>query len=128
MFDVGFTELLLIGVIGLLILGPERLPVTVKKASLYIGRLRKQFSEIKAEVEREIGADEIRNQIHNESIMRDLNKTRDAINSTAQAMKNPVRSMIDSASKPDTANNSAPNDAIGDNQAGAKAPDSNSTP
>jgi len=96
-FDVGFTELMLIGVIGLLILGPERLPGAVRTGSLWLGRLRKQFSEIKAEVEREIGADEIRNQIHNESIMRDLQKTRDALDSTAKAMRDPIKAAMEHA-------------------------------
>ena len=49
MFDIGFSELLLIGVIGLLVLGPERLPTAVRTASLWIGRIRRQFNEIRTE-------------------------------------------------------------------------------
>ncbi len=69
MFDIGFTELLLVGLVALLVLGPERLPGAVRTASLWIGRLKRSFSAIKAEVEREIGADEIRRQLHNEQIL-----------------------------------------------------------
>ena len=69
MFDMGFAELLLVGLIALLVLGPERLPGAVRTASLWIGRLKRSFSAIKAEVEREIGADEIRRQLHNEQIL-----------------------------------------------------------
>jgi len=69
MFDVGFTELMLVGLVALLVLGPERLPGAARTAGLWIGRLKRSFSTIKAEVEREIGADEIRRQLHNERIL-----------------------------------------------------------
>ncbi|MDX1370266.1 Sec-independent protein translocase protein TatB [Pseudomonas sp.] len=69
MFDIGFAELLLVGIVALLVLGPERLPGAVRTAGLWIGRLKRSFSTIKAEVEREIGADEIRRQLHNEQIL-----------------------------------------------------------
>ncbi len=69
MFDIGFTELLLIGVVALVVLGPDRLPGAVRTAGLWIGRIKRSFSAIKAEVEREIGADEIRRQLHNEQIL-----------------------------------------------------------
>lgn len=69
MFDIGFTELLLVGLVALLVLGPERLPVAARMAGLWIGRIKRSFNSIKAEVEREIGADEIRRQLHNERIL-----------------------------------------------------------
>ena len=59
MFDIGFTELLLIGLVALFVLGPERLPGAVRTAGLWIGRAKRSFANIKSEVEREIGADEI---------------------------------------------------------------------
>jgi len=77
MFDVGFTELLLVGLVALLVLGPERLPVAARTAGLWIGRLKRSLGAIKAEVEREIGADEIRRQLHNERILeleREMNR------------------------------------------------------
>ncbi|WP_342243693.1 Sec-independent protein translocase protein TatB [Pseudomonas sp. OTU5201] len=69
MFGISFGELLLIGLIALLVLGPERLPGAARTAGLWIGRLKRSFNAIKTEVEREIGADEIRRQLHNEHIM-----------------------------------------------------------
>lgn len=69
MFDIGFTELLLVGLVALVVLGPERLPGAVRTAGLWIGRIKRSFNSIKAEVEREIGADEIRRQLHNERIL-----------------------------------------------------------
>ncbi|TWC14825.1 MULTISPECIES: Sec-independent protein translocase protein TatB [unclassified Pseudomonas] len=69
MFGISFTELLLVGLVALLVLGPERLPGAARTAGLWIGRLKRSFNAIKQEVEREIGADEIRRQLHNEHIL-----------------------------------------------------------
>ncbi|AZP69893.1 Sec-independent protein translocase subunit TatB [Pseudomonas poae] len=69
MFGISFSELLLVGLVALLVLGPERLPGAARTAGLWIGRLKRSFNAIKQEVEREIGADEIRRQLHNEHIL-----------------------------------------------------------
>ena len=69
MFGISFSELLLVGLVALLVLGHERLPGAARTAGLWIGRLKRSFNAIKQEVEREIGADEIRRQLHNEHIL-----------------------------------------------------------
>ncbi len=69
MFEVGFSELLLVALVALLVLGPERLPVAARMAGLWVGRLKRSFNSIKDEVARELGADEIRQQLHNEKIL-----------------------------------------------------------
>jgi sec-independent protein translocase protein TatB len=69
MFGISFSELLLVGLVALVVLGPERLPGAARTAGLWIGRLKRSFNAIKNEVEREIGADEIRRQLHNEHIL-----------------------------------------------------------
>jgi sec-independent protein translocase protein TatB len=89
-FEIGFSELLLVAVIGLLVLGPERLPSAVRTASLWIGRLRRQFNEIRADIEREVGADEIRAQLRNEQIMEQLRESRQALESSARSLAAPI--------------------------------------
>ena len=69
MFGISFSELLLVGLVALPVLDPERLPGAARTAGLWIGRLKRSFNTIKQEVEREIGADEIRRQLHNEHIL-----------------------------------------------------------
>ncbi|WP_040260100.1 Sec-independent protein translocase protein TatB [Pseudomonas massiliensis] len=69
MFGISFSELLLVGLVALLVLGPERLPGAARTAGLWIGRLKRSFNSIKTEIERELGADEIRRQLHNEHIL-----------------------------------------------------------
>lgn len=88
MFDIGFSELLLVGIVALVVLGPERLPGAVRTAGLWIGRIKRSFSAIKAEVEREIGADEIRRQLHNEQILeleREMNAMKQSLNSSSSS-------------------------------------------
>jgi len=104
MFDVGFSELLLVGLVALLVLGPERLPVAARMAGLWIGRLKRSFNSLKTEVEREIGADEIRRQLHNEDILeleREMKKSLQSQASTeapAVAASAPVTAPVETAS------------------------------
>lgn len=79
MFDIGFSELLIIAVITLIVMGPERLPETVRTISLWLGRMKQMFSSARQELENEVGMDDIRRQLHNEKIMRDLNETKDEL-------------------------------------------------
>ncbi|HMV71822.1 MAG TPA: Sec-independent protein translocase protein TatB [Pseudomonadales bacterium] len=103
MFEIGFSELLLVAVIGLLVLGPERLPTAIRTASLWIGRIRRQFHEIKTEVEREIGADEIRAQLRNEAIMDELRQSRDALESSVRELGSDVAATSTPPAPPPTA-------------------------
>ena len=72
MFDVGFSELLVIAIISLIVMGPERLPETVRTIGLWIGRLKQMFINARKELEDEVGMDEVRRQLHNEKILSDL--------------------------------------------------------
>ena len=72
MFDISFSELLLIAVIGLVLIGPQRLPETVRFLGLWFGRLKRSLSHARRELEREVGMDEIRRQLHNEEVLRNL--------------------------------------------------------
>lgn len=60
MFDVGFWELAILGVLGLLILGPERLPKVARTIGAYTRKARQSWSRIHTEIERELESKEIR--------------------------------------------------------------------
>ncbi len=60
MFDIGFWELALIGVIALLVVGPERLPALARKVGLWVGRMRRYVAHVREDIESEIHADEMR--------------------------------------------------------------------
>jgi sec-independent protein translocase protein TatB len=74
MFDIGFPELLLLSIVALLVLGPERMPEAVRTLGLWIGRLRRNFARIKVEIEREVGMDDVRRQLHNESVLEEIRR------------------------------------------------------
>lgn len=60
MFDIGFWELTIIGIVALLVIGPERLPRVARTAGLWVGRARRFVSSVKADIDREIAADELK--------------------------------------------------------------------
>lgn len=76
MFDIGFFEILVVAIVALVVIGPERMPETVRAVGLWVGRLKRSLRETRNEIERQIGADDIRRQLHNEDVMRSLEKTR----------------------------------------------------
>lgn len=60
MFDIGFSELLLVAVVALVVLGPERLPKAARFAGLWVRRARAQWYSVKSELERELAAEELK--------------------------------------------------------------------
>ena len=61
MFGIGFPELMIIGVVALLVVGPERLPKVARTAGAWLGRLNRYASQIKADINREMQLEELRN-------------------------------------------------------------------
>lgn len=88
MFDIGFSELLICLVIALLVIGPERLPETVRTIALWVGRLKRSLRDTRTEIERQIGADEIRRQLYNEEILHNIEKNRRALENSIQEIAN----------------------------------------
>lgn len=76
MFEIGFFELLLVAIVGLLVVGPERLPDALRTGALWWGRLKRSLRETRNELEKELGADDIRRELHNEEVMRSLETLR----------------------------------------------------
>jgi sec-independent protein translocase protein TatB len=60
MFDVGFSELLVIAVVALVVIGPERLPKVARTAGHLLGRLQRYVSDVKADINREIQLEELK--------------------------------------------------------------------
>ncbi len=60
MFDLGFSELMVIGVVALIVIGPERLPRMARTVGHLAGRLQRYVSDVKADINREIELDELR--------------------------------------------------------------------
>jgi sec-independent protein translocase protein TatB len=60
MFDIGFSEILVIAVVALVVIGPERLPKTARTMGLLFGRLQRYVNDVKADISREMELDELR--------------------------------------------------------------------
>lgn len=82
MFDVGFPELLIVAVVLLLVVGPERMPEVLRTVGRWMGSARRSFDHLRQELEREVGADEIRRDLHNARIMEQARELRDSMASS----------------------------------------------
>ena len=78
MFDVGFAELVLIAVVGLLVIGPEQLPDTIRTLSAWLNKIRRSYNDIRMEVQQEL---------HNESILKELRDTGEHIKNESEEIK-----------------------------------------
>ena len=81
MFDIGFSELLVIGVVALIVIGPEKLPKVARTVGHLAGRLQRYVSDVKADINREIEVDELR-------------KMRDSMQQAASSFESTVQGEI----------------------------------
>jgi sec-independent protein translocase protein TatB len=87
MFDIGFPELLIVALVLLLVVGPERLPEVLRTVGRVVGSARRSFDTLKAELEREVGADELRRELHNARIMEDAKRLEEDLKGAEQSFK-----------------------------------------
>lgn len=137
MFDIGFPELLLVSVIALIVIGPEKLPETIRTLSLWLGRLKRSLATIKSEIEAEIGADDIRRQLRDESVLQEIKDTKlqleDIIDSTRNDLAAIGRSatsktQIDDADSRATESSAVENSTAGPADSTAASTDSQPEP
>ncbi len=79
MFDIGFSELMLIGLVALIVIGPERLPRVARTVGHLIGRLQRYVADVKADINREVDLDEFR-------------KMRDSVQDAASSIETSITS------------------------------------
>ena len=96
MFDIGFSELLVIGVVALIVIGPEKLPRVARTIGHLVGRLQRYVSDVKADINREIELDELRKMRDSmqkaasemeSNVNQELSKTGDELNKSLQGEK-----------------------------------------
>jgi sec-independent protein translocase protein TatB len=98
MFDMGFTEMMLIGVVALVVIGPERLPGVARTAGKYFGRLKRFMTTVKADVEQELRADELRQILADQQ--KELDSIKDSMNDAGKAFEEDIKSVSDSVESP----------------------------
>lgn len=96
MFDIGFAELVLIFIVGLLVLGPERLPHAIKKVVQWIRTIRGMASSVQSELERELKLNELKENIKKAEALKlsdvspELAESINELKSSAQAMQQQI--------------------------------------
>lgn len=105
MFDIGFSELMVIGLVALVVIGPERLPKVARTIGHLVGRLQRYVADVKTDINREMELEELR-------------KMRDSVQQTASAFESSVTSELNKTS--DGLNESLAQ-AAGEAPAGAEA-------
>jgi sec-independent protein translocase protein TatB len=80
-FDIGFSELMVIGLVALIVIGPERLPRVARTLGNLAGRLQRYVADVKADINREVELEELR-------------KMRDSVQQTASGIENSVQAEL----------------------------------
>ncbi len=98
MFDIGFSELLVIGVVALIVIGPQKLPRVARTAGILLGRLQRYVADVKADINREMELEELRKMRDSmqsaasemqTAVDQELNKTADELNKAVEGEKTP---------------------------------------
>ena len=87
MFDIGFAELLIIAVLSLLVIGPERLPGAIRTGAQWMNKLKRGFNDVKHEVQQEL---------HNDAVLQDLRKTGEELQNKTTGLEQDVQQVKDS--------------------------------
>jgi sec-independent protein translocase protein TatB len=74
MFDVGFSELVMVAIVALVVLGPERLPKAARVAGMWVGRARRTLASVKQEIDRELKAGELAETLRQQTISNPLER------------------------------------------------------
>jgi sec-independent protein translocase protein TatB len=103
MFDIGFSELLVIGVVALIVIGPERLPRVARTVGVLAGRLQRYVADVKADINREIELEELRKMRDSmqqaasdfqSSVQSEVSKTEAELNQTAADLNKTVEDVV----------------------------------
>ena len=85
MFDIGFWEMLIIGVVGLVVIGPERLPAVARTLGSWVGKMRGFVASTRADLEKEINSTELRQILDDKQ--GEINELRDMLNDTRASIE-----------------------------------------
>lgn len=96
MFDISFSELVVIGIVGLIVIGPERLPSVARTLGKYVGRMRRFINNVKHDIDRELRQEEIRQALKRDA---SLDEIKNIINDSRYTIEDEVQQSKDYAVK-----------------------------
>ncbi|WP_444923880.1 Sec-independent protein translocase protein TatB [Microbulbifer sp. DLAB2-AF] len=108
MFDIGFFELLLVAVVALLVVGPERLPDAIRTTARWWSGLKRTLQGAREELEREVGADDIRRELHNERILKEIEESRREMERTFSEANREVNESLQQQEEPQPSESAKP--------------------
>jgi sec-independent protein translocase protein TatB len=97
MFEVGFWELVMVGLVALLVIGPERLPKAARLAGFWIGKTRSMIAVVKAEIAEELHAEELRQTLKEQADIEEVKQLMDEASANLQDLKSSLDVRPDSA-------------------------------
>ncbi|MCU7959673.1 MAG: Sec-independent protein translocase protein TatB [gamma proteobacterium symbiont of Bathyaustriella thionipta] len=107
MFDIGFWELLLIGVVALLVIGPERLPGVARTAGLWLGRGRRMLLNVKADIDRELKAEELKKMLDKQAESTQLGSFVEDARQAASQLRSDIETAVEDDKPADPSNKQA---------------------
>ena len=87
MFDFGFWEIAIIGIITLIVVGPEKMPAIARKTGLYFGKLNRFFNKVKSDINEELRMDEIKDEMSMDEEKIIISEVTEVIQSSADSLK-----------------------------------------
>ena len=87
MFDFGFWEIAIIGIITLIVVGPEKMPAIARKAGIYFGKLNRFFNKVKSDINEELRMDEIKDEMSMDEEKIIVSEVTEVIQSSADSLK-----------------------------------------
>jgi sec-independent protein translocase protein TatB len=106
MFEIGFSEIMMVALVSLLVIGPERLPKVARVAGYWIGKTRRMIATAKAEISAELQAEELRQIMEQQDDLKELHHLIDETREATQSFKSslerlPQDSLISDTDRPD---------------------------
>ncbi len=105
MFDIGFSELVMIGLVSLIVIGPERLPKVARLAGFWIGKSRTMMANVKAEIKQELHQEELRQILKDQADLEDFNLRLQEASLEAEAINSSVQESLTTSETDITSNN-----------------------
>ncbi|HEY9135208.1 MAG TPA: Sec-independent protein translocase protein TatB [Pseudomonadales bacterium] len=100
MFDIGFTELLVVATIGLIVIGPEKLPHTIRMLRAWMTRIKSTVTDLQAELENELNTQDIQQRIAQAAKESGITDIKQGIDSETNLQKKPAAKQNPSADEP----------------------------
>lgn len=99
MFAVGFWELCLLGLVSLLVIGPDKLPAVARISGFWVGKTTRMVASVKAEIQQELQAEEMRQIIKEQTVKQELHSLITESSEVAEQLTASVKPLFDESAK-----------------------------